>query len=303
MVRVKRYAPAAVVAGIGMIAAYAFGAYSHAVDLWPLNVAKAMKRAAAGQPAPIVRYDAYGRVLAFPGKIETACPAQTDRTAVIVVFGGSNAGNWTGQRVASASGRAFNYLDGRCYRAASPLLGADNTMGEYWTLLADRLVRDGLFDDVVLSVTSVGGSMASDWAPGGKLAGLMVKVSKEVLSQYRPTWIVWDMGEDDHLPGNDPIKFAGDYEKIIGTLRAAGLSAPVYLTLATKCLPDDYPWSADNAIARAERTLPARIPDLSIGVDRDALLTTLDRRDDCHLGASGAVKMADAWFATFKKDR
>lgn len=281
--------------------AYALGAYSHAVDMWPLNVLKSLKRAVKGEPAPVARFDSFGRVLAFPGKTETACPAQTARTAVIVVFAGSNGGNWTGQRVASTTGHAFNYIDGKCYAAASPLLGADNTMGEYWTLLADQLVQRGLFDNVILSVTSVGGSMASDWAPGGKLSGLLKSVSKDVLSRYRPTRIIWDMGEDDHLPGNDPARFAADYERIVAAIRADGLTAPVNLTLATKCMPDDYPWSPDNPIAKAERDLPARIPGLTIGVDRDALLKTVDRRDDCHLGASGAAKMAQAWVEQFEK--
>lgn len=299
----RRYVLLLAAAGIGLAVAYGFGAYSHAVDLWPLNWMKSLKRAAAGQPAPVARFDKFGRVLAFPGKVETACPTQTPRTAVIVVFAGSNGGNWTGQRVASNSGHAFNYLDGKCYAAGSPLLGADNTMGEYWTLLADQLVQRGLYDNVILSVTSVGGSMASDWAPGGKLSGLMSDVAKDVLSAYRPTRIIWDMGEDDHLPGNDPVKFTSDYEKIVAAMRSSGLTAPIYLTLATKCMPDDYPWSPDNPIAKAERALPARINGLTIGVDRDALIKTLDRRDDCHLGATGAAKMAQAWVEQFENTR
>ena len=100
----------------------------------------------------------------------------------------------------------------------------------------------------------------------------------------------------------DAGAFAANYEKIFGAIRGAGVDAPIYTTLATKCMPDDYPWKPDNAIATAERALPARVPGVTVGVDRDALIKTLDRRDDCHLGGTGAAKMAQAWFERFLAD-
>ncbi len=300
-----RMRAAALIAASGLLAsmAYGLGAYSHANDLWPIAVLRNMKRAAAGEPAAVVRFDRFGRLLAFPGKTEIPCPAQTPRTAVIVVFGGSNAGNWTGQRVAGQTGHAFNYLDGKCYAAGSPMLGADNTMGEYWTLLADKLVERGLYDDVVVAAASVGGSTAQDWAPAGRLDSVPATVAADLHSRYRPTRIIWDMGEDDALPRHDPERFSKDYEKIFAAGRALGMTAPVYLTVATKCLPDDYPWTPDNPIARAEKQLPTRIAGLTLGVDRDALMRMIDRRDDCHLGATGAAKMAQAWLERFEADR
>lgn len=283
------------------VLAYAFGAYSHAAGVWPMSALRDFKRSAAGQPAAVTRLDPFGRLLAFPGKTETPCPTQTDRTAVIAIFGGSNAGNYTGQRVASASGaRAVNYLGGRCYAAASPLLGADNTMGEYWTLLADKLINAKLYDDVVIVVTSVGDSVAADWAPGGRLAPLVRNALADAQARYRVTHAIWDMGEDDFLRGHDAGGFVAAYERIFADMRAQGVAVPIWLTVATKCMPDDYPWSADNPIALAEKKMPETIAGLRRGVDRDALLVSLDRRDDCHLGATGAAKMAQAWFERFE---
>jgi hypothetical protein len=285
----------------GLAAAYAFGAYSFATDRWPVGLLRNLKRTAAGETPTVTRLDPFGRLLAFPGKVETPCPAQTGRTSVLMAFGGSNAGNYTGQRVVSTTGRAFNYLDGKCYAAASPLLGADQTMGEYWTLLTDRLVSEGLYDDVVISVTSVGSSTVADWAPGGRLAPLVRDAVAAVGARYKPTQVIWDVGEDDAIPRHDPAAFSADYAKIVQSLRDAGVGAPVYLTLATKCMPDDFPWSPDNPIARAESALPAQVAGVSSGVNRDALLTGLDRRDDCHLAATGATKMAEAWLQVLKR--
>jgi hypothetical protein len=284
-------------------AAYAFGAYSHALDLWPISELRAFKRIVAREPQAVARLDPFGRLLAFPGKVEAPCPAQTERTAVLAIFGGSSGGNYTGQRVASQSGgRVLNYLGGKCYFAASPLLGADNTMGEYWTLLGDKLIAAGLFDTVVISVTTVGDSLTADWAPGGRLAPVLRDAFVDLARRYRATQIVLDVGEDDYLRRIDPQAFTTNYRAIVASIRTENAATPIYLTLATKCLPDDHPWSADNAIAQAERKMPETIAGLRLGVDRDALVNTLDRRDDCHLGWTGAAKMAQSWFERFSAE-
>lgn len=299
-----RRASLAALAALGALAgAYALGAYSQAKELWPISLLRDLKREIEHQPHAIIRFDSFGRLLAFPGKRAVACPAQTGRTAVLAIFGGSNAGNYTGQRVASQSGgHVLNYLDGKCYPASSPLLGADNTMGEYWTTLGDMLIAGGLYDNVVISVTAVGSSVAADWAPGGRLAPLIRHTLADLQKTYRPTRVIWDMGEDDALQAHDPKKFVADYARIIRSIRRDGVDAPVYTTLATKCMPDDYPWSPDNPIALAEKKLPGEIAGLTLGVDRDALMKTLDRRDDCHLGGTGAAKNAQAWFERFRAD-
>ena len=121
--------------------------------------------------------------------------------------------------------------------------------------------------------------------------------------RYTPTQIIWDMGEDDYLRGTSAASFSENYRAIIADMRLAGVQAPVYLTVATKCLPDDHPWSPENPIAQAERKLPETIAGLRLGVDRDAVIKMLDRRDDCHLGSTGAAKMAHSWVEQIKADR
>jgi hypothetical protein len=37
----------------------------------------------------------------------------------------------------------INFSAGHCYRAASPLLGADGELGEIWTLLGTKLIQSG----------------------------------------------------------------------------------------------------------------------------------------------------------------
>ena len=131
----------------------------------------------------------------------------------------------------------------------------------------------------------------------------MCSALADVRARYTPTQVIWDMGEDDFLRGVDPARFSQNYRAIVATIRENGAQAPVYLTVATKCMADDYSWTPDNAIAGAERKMPETIAGLRLGVDRDALIKMLDRRDDCHLGSTGAAKMAHSWVERIRTDR
>ena len=44
----------------------------------------------------------------------------------------------------------INFSAGHCYRAASPLLGADGELGEIWTLLGTKLIQSGLYRTGIL---------------------------------------------------------------------------------------------------------------------------------------------------------
>jgi hypothetical protein len=106
----------------------------------------------------MVRTDPLNRLLSNPGKIEIICPTRTKGRLSCCSSSQSNAGNHQGQRHQSADDRVVNFVDGRCYRAASPLLGADGQDRESWTLLGNKLVQSGLYRTVILIPATVGGS-------------------------------------------------------------------------------------------------------------------------------------------------
>src|SRR6187402_2032485 len=78
-------------------------------------------------PKPGSRYllDSQNRLIADDRRPAVPCPPQTERTAVLLVLGQSNAANYAGQRYRSNFGtRIVNFFDGQCFVAASPLLGS-----------------------------------------------------------------------------------------------------------------------------------------------------------------------------------
>ena len=110
------------------LAAYLFGALSHARDWWPIEPLRAIKRQLVGPADPRASeeeaaaarsHDEFRRLVspAAP-KVAVPCPVQDESTRVLLVIGQSNAGNFHGQRHASAHGdRVLNYFDDACYVA------------------------------------------------------------------------------------------------------------------------------------------------------------------------------------------
>jgi len=132
------------------VGSYAFGVYSHKADLWPLRALREALYSEAVTP-PSGTHDTFGRLLSFPGKTAVPCPAQTADMAVILAIGQSNAANHASTRLTTRHPeQVFNLFDGKCYVAASPLLGATGEGGEFLTPLADRLIDDGAYKTVII---------------------------------------------------------------------------------------------------------------------------------------------------------
>jgi hypothetical protein len=281
-----------------LTAAYLLGGYSGRHDLFPFTLLHALKTPKAPD---LYTFDQAGRLASGDHKKAVACPQQTDRTAVLLLMGQSNAGNHGGQRFRSEHGeRVVNFFDGRCYLAASPLLGADGISGEYWTLLGNLLLDRGTFDQVVLAPASITGSEISRWEPGGDLNGIMASTVGRLQEKgYRVTHVLWVQGEMDYVKGTNENEYRDRFMSLVGSLRSHGVTAPVYVAIATKCLAASNGGtrfhSADNPVARAQLALPDREANLRSGVNSDALLGDLDRYDDCHFGSSGEQKVARAW--------
>ena len=242
-----------------------------------------------------------GRLIAYPGKTEVKCPAPGPDTAVVLAIGQSNIANQAENRITSHyASEVVNFFEGKCYRAESPLLGATAEEGEFLTLLGDRLVDDGAYRNVVIVTSAVGASGIARWRKGGELNGLMLHALTGLLPGYRVTQMLWMQGEADYAIGTAPALYTDDFHSLLGTLSAGGVTAPVFIAIATRCVSS---WKPDNPIAAAQRALVDN-RHVFLGADTDALVGTADRRPDgCHFGGRGQVKAADAFVSAIEKVR
>jgi hypothetical protein len=300
--RIDNASRSATLGVLALLAAGVFiaGAWAGVVRAWPvrysLRFIQELPKPFTGFPeSRPLALDSAGRVLDYAGKIEVTCPEQTGRTAVILIAGQSNAANNAAQRHSSRHpDRAFNFVSGRCYAAASPLLGATGFAGESWTLLADDLLDAGAFDRVILAPVAVGSSTVEQWAKGGALNASMLPLLQEVTTRYRVTHVLWHQGESDFAFKTDPARYKDLFLSFVGSLRENSVDAPVYVSKASRCGPI---WTESNPIRKTQQELASTGNGLKAGVNTDVLLNAEDRYDDCHFAESGQVKAAAAWAA------
>ncbi|ANL64812.1 SGNH family esterase protein [Rhizobium phaseoli] len=297
--------------GLTLIALYVVGGMSARHEIFPWPQLSALKRTVEGEkPQPPSRYtfDDKERLIGDESKTPVTCPTQTDRTAVLLLLGQSNAANDGGQRHRSEYGaRVVNAFDGRCFIAASPLLGSTDTKGEYWTLLGNELIASGQNDSVILAPLAYSGSEVARWAAGGDINPVLIDTLKKLQdSGYKVTSVLWVQGEADFVLGTPAEAYREYFMSMVDTLRQHGVEAPVYISIASKCLePSNGGFKEhipDNAIVRAQLALSKGGHGIREGINSDGLLDGDDRYDDCHIGGSGAEKVSQAWLNLLRSE-
>jgi hypothetical protein len=294
------------------VAAFLLGGLSNRHDIFPWPQISALKGAIFHKaPPPPSRYsfDSLGRLIADESKSRIDCPAQTRRTAVLLTLGQSNAANHGGMRFASQHGaKVVNFFNGQCFLAQSPLLGSTGTKGEYWTQVANLMISSGKFDQVILAPLAVDGSEVSRWGKGGDINARLIDALASLKSHdYKVTKVLWHQGEADYIEGTNQEAYRERLASMIDTLRRHNVGADVFVSVASKCLePTNGGFkthSPDNAIVRAQLQMADEMDGVRRGVNTDLLLDEVDRYDDCHIGGSGATKVASAWARLLLADR
>jgi hypothetical protein len=277
-----------------------FGLYGYPLNAWPVPLIRGALFGDDASQGVRGTYGEAGRLIAYPGKAEVPCPAAGPDTAVVLAIGQSNIANHSEKRVTSRyRSEVVNFFGGKCYRAASPLLGATGEEGEFLTLLGDRLLDDGAYHSVVIVSSAIGASGIAMWRKGGVLNGLLLHVLNGLPPGYRITEVLWLQGETD-AAAVSPEDYTAAFRSLLDTLADGGVTGPVFLSVATRCFSA---WKTDNPTAGAQRLLVdgRRV---FLGADTDALLADADRRPDgCHFGASGQEKAASAFAEAIERVR
>lgn len=243
-----------------------------------------------------IRIDKYERLVSFPGKTKVECPTQKKETGVLLVIGQSNSANYAEKIYATEfPDKVFNYFDGRCYVASSPLLGASGIYGEYITPLADKLIKDGIYENVIIISAGIGGTPLSRWKSGGDLNNILLDSLKGPEASYRVTDIIWHQGEADFLLGTSADEYFRSFHSLVDSLGSSIANAKIFISISTKC-GSDPTWHVNNPVARGQKAL-IDSKQIFLGADTDVLLERQDRRveDDCHLSQSGQEKVAQSY--------
>jgi hypothetical protein len=203
---------------------------------------------------------------------------------VIVAFGQSNSANHAEYKVPKSElGNVVNYFRGKCFKAQSPLLGATGEDGEWISMTAKKLIDEGIYEKVVVVSSGIGGSRIERWAEGNDLNTMLVDVIKELSINYNITDMIWHQGEADIHTHS--IVYEEYFSSILKSIRKAGVTAPIFLSIASICGNEDM-WTYPNRVSKAQIAL-TKLKGVELGVNTDELVPVNLRYDKCHFSKQG----------------
>jgi hypothetical protein len=237
--------------------------------------------------------------LPLPPRIERACNLSSGQTAVIVIHGQSNAGNYgTSRYTAREAVDNFDPSTGKCFAAVDPLLGTDGAGGNFATRLGDILIQAGRYRRVILVPIAVEGASLS--ALNSEYAGRIDNViSKLKAAGLTPTHLLFQQGEKDAMLTTTREQYVSLLHQLVARFRAAGLDAPFYLSRSTKC---DVADPQNSAAVRAAQESAVDGPlNIRQGPDTDAIGNDgRNPNDGCHMNEAGTLANAALWSAFIK---
>jgi hypothetical protein len=234
-------------------------------------------------------------VLLLTVSVQPVTAKQSPRTMVALVFGQSNAANFGETPHRSIAG-VYNLYKGYLYYARDPLKGANGEGGSVWTRLGDKLINEKMYDTVIFVPAAVGGTEIARWAPDGDLHPLIIKAIESAQKRgLKITHLFWHQGESDAYLHTSKKDYEARFMAMLADIRAHGVDAPVFVSVATHC--GQYPINTEIQAAQAELVNP------SLGIFAGPNTDTLGddvRIAGCHFSNDGLEKHADLWVQQIK---
>jgi hypothetical protein len=221
------------------------------------------------------------------------------RVMVVLVTGQSNAGNYGPANAFPEHAGLFNFYSGTLYRAKDPMPGSDGTGSGPWLALGRMLVERAGYSGVVFALAVKGGTPIREWVPGGPMQRRVVDTGRSLLAaRLTPTHILWEQGEADSqaFDGTPAQTYENDFHAFLGSVRAAGIDAPVYVALASRTVVN----GPDATVRQAQQSLVNAGDKVFAGPDADQLGPEF-RRDGTHFTLEGLERLADLWYTSLVK--
>jgi hypothetical protein len=240
------------------------------------------------------------------------------RTLTLITIGQSNSANHQGDSPYLFDFTASNVdmvhmRDGRVFQAKEPLLGADGTMSNYISRVANDLVVAGDVDRVILMCCGAGGTYMREHDPvfvrvnpsdGPYHPHLTNAVSRAksmgLLTTPKSACVIMTQGESDAQIATTQAAWEQALYRIRASIDTLGFPGPIFVNKATwvNGLP------SNSAAIRAAQAGVVNGTTIRAGFDMDTLDNSL-RYDDVHLSAAGAQAKANgvrsllnAWLAS-----
>ena len=257
-------------------------------ELFPFEEIKTIKNILKYKA--LLKFDNYGRLIYSSRHEETPCPISTKKLGVLVAFGQSNSANYAQHLFKPKDLKnVFNYFDGKCYVAQSPLLGADGAKGEWMSLTASNLIKNEVYDKIIIVSSGIGDTSIKRWAKGNDLNKMFIDVISNLSKKYTITDFIFHQGEADKNTYGDVYDFY--FKTLIESIRNIEPDAPLFISVATNCGAKKK-WKYPNEISETQLGL-IELDGVEFGINSDEKIPFNLRYDGCHFGKLAQKIAAD----------
>ncbi len=252
--------------------------------------------------APIDPYDLY-EIPGEEGYSNTAVRAQVsatldggESTGVFIATGQSlfaNNGESAYTPTNAAKAQQIDIYDGVVYQIKDPVIGASAGAGSMISMIADKLIDQGVFDRVIIVPIAVGGSGIHRWAPGGDLNHRLAVAIKRVRALGYPLHgVLLQQGEYDHQQSTPQATYEALLRNAVESSRGYGYQTPWFIAHSTY-----VSGVTSSTIRDAQSAVVAADPLVYDGADTDTLTGANRQVDDVHLTDMGNDNASDLWVA------
>ncbi|MBW7967590.1 SGNH/GDSL hydrolase family protein [Bradyrhizobium sp. BR 10261] len=217
-----------------------------------------------------------------------------ESTAVFLTLGDSLMSNTVSSTYTptQAKNQNFNVYDGGLYATVEPLLGCNTNLAQFnsgcfFTRAADALISGAVFQRVIHAPIAVGGSVLSDYAAGGPVAGRFAAAHRRLVANgLTPTHVFIMLGANDTNLGTSQASATLSLQSIIANIR--GLSA-ANIFVARHSI---FGLATSAAVQAAHAAVLDPTNKVFTGGDMDSLTSSANYWDNTHFNATGAAAAA-----------
>lgn len=224
-------------------------------------------------------------------------PIVTDNTGIFLTYGQSNSVNH-GQIGYDVKNSVLMFFENKTYKYKDPSLGGTGYDGSVWGMVGDKLVDNGIYDQVVFSNCGWGGKSIKELKEG-HLYDYLVENYNQLKEKFgRVDGILFHQGEsDNNESGHD--YYYDSFVEFLNNLKSEGIDTKIYLSRVSYCHPSR---PTNNKLISVQNKIIEDFSNVYEGPNTD-LITERKYRlpDDCHFSIEGYRRFSDMWIESLTK--
>lgn len=214
---------------------------------------------------------------------------------VVMVLGDANV---VSQALPAVTGLAsvfnVNPINGLCYPAREPLMGTVATTGSPWVRLANQLVENNKYHEVLLVPVILPKSGIDDWKKEGRVSKRLQNMLSALQKQNITIDVVlWQHGQKNDTLISHKEQYESGFADVVEILRSNGTTAPIFVAKTGDCIS-----KATGTVWEAQASIVGSTADVLAGPDLSTLEADHFDATQCALNEKGLDAYVQLWLKT-----